>query len=81
MGEEQLWLKDGWYAKFNRAPDPRDIGWGHTPEEVSSFRSPDVATLLGPSGVSFPPPQHHPQLQFCNCILHGQGEKSTAVTC
>lgn len=47
MGEDQLWLKDGWYAKFNRAPDPRDIGWGHAPEEVSSFRSPDVATLLG----------------------------------
>jgi len=47
MGEEQLWLKDGWSAKFNRAPDPRDIGWGHTSEEVSSFRSPDVATLLG----------------------------------
>ena len=46
MGEEQLWLKDGWYARFNRAPDPKDIGWGHSSEQVSAFRSPDVETLL-----------------------------------
>ena len=46
MGEEQLWLKDGWYARFNRAPDAKDIGWGHSSEQVSAFRSPDVETLL-----------------------------------
>ncbi len=46
IGEEQLWIKDGWHTRFNRALDPRDIGWGHTSEDVASFRSPDVETLL-----------------------------------
>jgi len=46
MGQEQLWVKDGWYARFNRAPDPKDIGWGHSSEDVAAFRSPDVETLL-----------------------------------
>ena len=46
MGEEQLWTKDGWYAKFNRPPDPKDRGFGHTPEQVAAFKSPNVETLL-----------------------------------
>jgi len=47
MGEEQIWIRDGWHARFNRAPDPKDIGFGHTSEEVVAFKSPDVKTLLG----------------------------------
>ena len=47
MGEEQLWNKDGWHSKFNRPDDPKDIGFGHTPEQVAAFKSPDVQTLLG----------------------------------
>ncbi|MFC1932753.1 DinB family protein [Chloroflexota bacterium] len=46
MEEEQLWTKDGWYAKFNRPPDSKDRGFGHTPEQVAAFKSPDVETLL-----------------------------------
>jgi len=46
MGEEQLWIKDGWYAKFNRPPDPKDIGFGHSPEQVAAFKSPVIETLL-----------------------------------
>jgi hypothetical protein len=46
MGEEQLWNKDGWHSKFNRPDDPKDIGFGHTPEQVAAFKSPDVQTLL-----------------------------------
>ena len=46
VGEEQLWIKDGWHSKFNRAPDPKDIGFGHTPEQVAAFETPDVQTLL-----------------------------------
>ena len=46
MGEEQLWLKDKWYAKFNRQPDPKDVGFGHTPEQVAAFKSPEAQTLL-----------------------------------
>ena len=45
-GEEQLWTKDGWHAKFNRPPDPKNRGFGHTPEQVAAFESPDVETLL-----------------------------------
>jgi hypothetical protein len=46
MGEEQLWTKDKWYAKFDRPADPEDIGFGHTPEQVAAFKSPDIDTLL-----------------------------------
>jgi hypothetical protein len=46
MGEEQLWAKDGWHARFNRASDLKDIGFGHSSEEVATFKSPEVDTLL-----------------------------------
>lgn len=46
MGEQQLWIAEGWAAGFGRAPDPADIGWGHSPEDVAAFRSPDAGTLL-----------------------------------
>jgi len=46
MNVEQLWLSDGWAARFNRPPDPGDIGFGHTPEQVSLFKSPDIQILL-----------------------------------
>ena len=44
--EEQLWIKDNWHAKFNRAPDPTDTGFGHSSEDIAVFRSPDSKTLL-----------------------------------
>ena len=46
IGEEQLWVKAGWHAKFNRPPNPKDIGFGHSPEDVAAFKAPDAATLL-----------------------------------
>lgn len=46
MSDEQLWVKDGWHAKFGRAPEPKDIGFGHGPEDVAAFQSPDVKVLL-----------------------------------
>ncbi|MFC1989967.1 DinB family protein [Chloroflexota bacterium] len=46
MGEEQLWIKDGWHAKFNRPADPSDRGFGHTPEQVTTFEPPEAETLL-----------------------------------
>ncbi len=51
VGEAQLWISDGWHAKFNRALDPEDRGFGHSPADVAAFRSPDVETLLGYHGV------------------------------
>jgi hypothetical protein len=46
MGEEQLWIKDGWHAKFSREPDASDSGFGHMPEQVADFKSPPTQTLL-----------------------------------
>ncbi len=46
MGEEQLWVKDKWHARFNRPPDPSDTGFGHSLEDLAAFKSPDVQTLL-----------------------------------
>ena len=46
VGEEQRYIKDGWYARFNRPPDAGDIGFGHSPEQVSAFKSPDKDVLL-----------------------------------
>ena len=45
-GEEQLWTKDNWYARFNRTPNPKDTGYGHSLEDVAAFSSPDASTLL-----------------------------------
>jgi hypothetical protein len=46
MGGEQLWIKDGWYARFNREPDRKDIGFGHSSDDVAAFKSPGVKILL-----------------------------------
>jgi hypothetical protein len=46
MGEEQLWIKDGWHKTFRRPADPDDSGYGHTPEQVRAFESPGVKTQL-----------------------------------
>jgi len=47
LGEEQLWIKGGWHTKFGRPPDANDSGYGHTPQDLAKFKSPDVKTLLG----------------------------------
>jgi len=44
--EEQLWIKDNWHARFGRAPNPADTGFGHSSEDMAAFRSPDSQTLL-----------------------------------
>ncbi len=46
MGEDQLWIRDKWHAKFNRAAEPNDTGFHHSPEDVQAFKAPDVKTLL-----------------------------------
>ena len=46
MGEEQLWISEGWHAKFNRPANSEDIGFGHSPEDMAALKSPDVKTLL-----------------------------------
>jgi hypothetical protein len=46
MDGKQLWVTDKWYTKFGRQPEPYDVGFGHTPEQVSAFKSPESRTLL-----------------------------------
>ena len=46
MGEEQLWISEGWHGRFNRAADPSAIGFGHSSADVAAFKSPEVKTLL-----------------------------------
>ena len=43
---EQLWVKEGWYAKFSKKPDPNETGWGHSFEDVANLKIPDSGTLL-----------------------------------
>jgi len=47
IGEKQLWISDDWHARFSRAADPSDTGFGHRPEDLAAFKPPDVETLLG----------------------------------
>lgn len=46
FGEEQLWIREKWYAKFDRKPDPKESGVRHTPEEAAAFHAPDVQTYI-----------------------------------
>jgi hypothetical protein len=46
MGQEQLWLRDGWHRRFRRAPDAEDTGYGHTPAEVRAFESASAKVQL-----------------------------------
>jgi uncharacterized damage-inducible protein DinB len=45
-GKEQLWTGDGWNARFNRAPDPNETGFGHSIEDVAAFKAPDSKTIV-----------------------------------
>lgn len=46
MGQEQLWISQGWYREFSRAADPEDTGFGHSPEQVAAFKSPPAEKQL-----------------------------------
>ena len=40
-GREQLWIEDGWAARFGMPPEPADFGRGasHTREQARAFRA------------------------------------------
>jgi hypothetical protein len=46
FGEEQLWIREKWYIKFNRKADPKDTGNGHSTSQVAEFRAPEVQIYL-----------------------------------
>jgi hypothetical protein len=43
---QQLWITEGWHAKFSRPPDSNETGSGFTGDQVDALRIPDVTTLL-----------------------------------
>ena len=45
-GRPQAWIADGWAARFGLDPDPADIGYGHTKEQVAKVR-PSGDVLVG----------------------------------
>jgi hypothetical protein len=46
-GEEQLYLREKWFLKFQRPSDPKDTGYGDSLQNVADFRSPDSRVLSG----------------------------------
>jgi hypothetical protein len=42
---DQQWAADGWADRFGRDPDPSDVGFGHTTEQVAAFRSGSASLL------------------------------------
>ncbi|MDP2602036.1 MAG: DinB family protein [Deltaproteobacteria bacterium] len=48
MERLQLWIADGWHARFNMPPDPKDYGSGHrhTRGQVDAFTVTDKQLLL-----------------------------------
>jgi len=45
IDSEQLWISDGWHARFGLSADPRETGRGHTDEQVATVRPRDAETL------------------------------------
>jgi hypothetical protein len=46
LGSDQIWVDDGWAARFGLDPDPTNIGFGHTAEQVLEVRPQDPSALL-----------------------------------
>lgn len=45
LGAEQLWVSGPWAPRFGLAPNPWNLGFGHTPDDVRTLQ-PDSAQLL-----------------------------------
>ena len=45
LDADQIWVDDGWAAHFGLAPDPSNIGYGHSPTQVLAVR-PDRPGVL-----------------------------------
>jgi uncharacterized damage-inducible protein DinB len=45
LGQDQVWVQDGWADRFGLEPDPANTGYGHTAAQVAAVR-PDNAQVL-----------------------------------
>ncbi len=43
---QQAYVTDGWAARLGLDPDPGDLGYGHTPEQVGAVRIESAEVLL-----------------------------------
>lgn len=46
VGLDQLWVSGGWAERFDMAPDPDDMGYGHSPARAASVRPEGPGVLL-----------------------------------
>ena len=46
LDTDQLWARGGWAGRFGLDPDPSDIGYGHSAEQVASVRPEGPEALL-----------------------------------
>jgi hypothetical protein len=47
LGAEQLWVTGEWAHRFGLDPDPSNIGYGHSPEEVAAVQPDGAETVVG----------------------------------
>ena len=45
-GDEQVWVEGAWASRFGLDPGTREIGYGHTAEQVAAVRPESTAALL-----------------------------------
>jgi hypothetical protein len=50
-GREQAWLADGWAEKVGMEPDPSNVGFGHSKEDVDAVRPESAELLLAWNGA------------------------------
>lgn len=46
MGEQQVWLRDGWGGRFGLDPQSHDTGYAHTQAQVAAVRPESAQTLI-----------------------------------
>ena len=46
LGEDQIWVGDGWAGRFGLEPDPSNTGYGHGPEDVARVRPQNADVLI-----------------------------------
>jgi uncharacterized damage-inducible protein DinB len=45
--QEQMWVRDGWAARFGLDADPGNTGYAHTAEQVGAVRPEGAEALIG----------------------------------
>ena len=47
LEQPQTWEQDDWPARFGLEPDPGNVGYGHTPEQVAQVRPRGTEAIAG----------------------------------